>query len=144
MAKNLKKASPAKKSKTHPRSQKPDLLAIFKAVHPLLAQYEPPLHARADYEARYDLWSEKPVSMNGRNYPAIGFAALIIQSSYVGFYFMPIYCSKTVKDKLKPELMACLKGKCCFHLKDCAPNLLSQIKHALKIGFAAYQKQKWV
>lgn len=72
------------------------------------------------------------------------FASLVVQSNYVGFYFMPVYTHPEMKKLIKPELMKLLKGKSCFHLKKTNNELLQQIKDTLKSGFEMYKKNEWV
>lgn len=120
------------------------LKEVFDQVKPLIKKYEPHLAARMDFDSRYELWSEKNVFFAGKQRDEVFFVGLIIQSNYVGFYYMPIYCDPTLKNKLKPELLKLLKGKSCFHLKTVDKVLMSQIKDALKIGFDFYKKQGWV
>lgn len=122
-----------------------DLLAIFEAVKKEVKPYEKgTIKARVDIEGKYDLWSEKPVEAFGRKYPAMAFAAVILQSTYVGFYFMPVYGSEKVKETFTPELLKTLKGKACFHIKTTDKELMKDIRQALKTGYEAYKKQGWV
>lgn len=122
-----------------------ELLAIFEAVKKEVKPYEKgTIKARIDIEGKYDLWSEKPVEAFGRKYPAMAFAAVILQSTYVGFYFMPVYGSEKVKETFTPELLKTLKGKACFHIKTTDKALMKDIKQALKTGYEAYKKQGWV
>lgn len=122
-----------------------ELLAIFEAVKKEVKPYEKgTVKARIDIQGKYDLWSEKPVEAFGRKYPAMAFASVILQSGYVGFYFMPVYGSETVKATIAPELLKTLKGKACFHIKTTDKELMKQIKQALKTGYDAYKKQGWV
>lgn len=118
--------------------------AIFKKLRSLLKAYAPPLVARSDFESRYDLWSEKEIVIAGRKRRGVFFAGLIIQSSYVGFYYMPIYAEKSLKRWFKPELLAALKGKSCFHIDRKDPELFVQVKESLKKGFVLYKKNGWV
>ncbi len=122
-----------------------ELLAIFETVKKEVKPYEKgTVKARIDIQGKYDLWSEKPVEAFGRKYPAMAFASVILQSGYVGFYFMPVYGSETVKETIAPELLKTLKGKACFHIKTTDKELMKQIKQALKSGYDAYKKQGWV
>lgn len=122
-----------------------ELLAIFEAVKKEVKPYEKgTVKARIDIQGKYDLWSEKPVEAFGRKYPAMAFASVILQSGYVGFYFMPVYGSDKVKETIPPELLKTLKGKACFHIKTTDKDLMKQIKQALKSGYDAYKKQGWV
>jgi len=122
-----------------------ELLAIFEAVKKEVKPYEKgTVKARIDIQGKYDLWSEKPVEAFGRKYPAMAFASVILQSGYVGFYFMPVYGSDKVKETIPAELLKTLKGKACFHIKTTDKELMKQIKQALKTGYDAYKKQGWV
>ena len=117
---------------------------IFDQIKILMKKYEPPFNARSDFESRYELWSEKEIEIAGRKRKEVYFGGLIIQSTYVGFYFMPIYTETSLKEVFGAELLATLKGKSCFHIKRLDKKLLSQIKKALQIGFKLYKKRGWV
>ena len=117
---------------------------IFDQIKILLKKYQPPFNARSDFESRYELWSEKDIEIAGRKRKEVYFAGLIIQSNYVGFYFMPVYADTTLKDVFEPELLSTLKGKSCFHIKKLDKKLLLQIKRALAVGFKLYKKRDWV
>lgn len=117
---------------------------IFDQVKTLIKKYEPPFIARSDFDSRYELWSEKDVEIAGRKRKEVYFAGLIIQSNYVGFYYMPVYAETTLKDVFGFELLATLKGKSCFHIKKLDEKLLSQIKKSLAAGFKLYKKRGWV
>ena len=121
-----------------------DLQAIFGALKPLLQAYQPPLVPKTDTERYFDLWSLKPVVIEGRKRKEVFFAGLIIQKDYVGFYFMPIYAETDLKTVFKPELLRLLKGKSCFHIKKLDEELLRQIEAALKVGYEMYQQRDWV
>lgn len=117
---------------------------IFDQIKKLIKKYEPLFTARSDFGSRYELWSEKDIEIAGRKRKEIYFTGLIIQSSYVGFYFMPIYADTSLKDVFEPELLSTLKGKSCFHIKKLDKKLLSQIKKSLEIGYKLYKKRGWV
>ena len=122
-----------------------ELLAIFEAVKKEVNPYEKgTIKARIDIQGKYDLWSEKPVEAFGRKYPAMAFAAVILQSTYVGFYFMPVYGSEKVKETFTPQLLKTLKGKACFHIKTTDKELMKDIRQALKTGYEAYKTNGWV
>jgi hypothetical protein len=121
-----------------------NLKIIFDEIKPLMTVYQPPLVATSNYESRLELYTDKPVVIEGRKKPIIAFAGLIIQSGYVGFYFMPVYSLAETKDVFKPELLKLLKGKACFHIKKTSPELLEQILEVLRIGFEKYQEKGWI
>lgn len=117
---------------------------IFRNLRTILRKYEPPFVARSDYGSRYELWSVKNVTIAGRKRKEVFFASLIIQRSYVGFYYMPIYAAKDLKRVFKKELLATLKGKSCFHIKKLNPVLLKQIAASLRHGLNLYRERGWV
>ena len=121
-----------------------ELKAIFGAIKPLLQAYQPPLVPKTDNERYFNLWSPKPIVIDGRKKKEVFFAGLIIQKDYVGFYFMPIYAETDLKTVFKPEQQLRLKGKSCFHVKKLDEELLRQIEAALRVGFERYQQRGWV
>lgn len=122
-----------------------ELLDIFDELKKLVKPYEKgSVRSRFDMQGKYDLWSEQPVEIAGRKYPDTAFVGLIVQSSYVGFYFMPVYTRAEVKPQLGPELLKTLKGKSCFHIRSTDKTVLKQVKDALKIGYDLYKKSGWI
>jgi len=123
------------------------LLEIFNALKKEVKPYEKgAIRARIDIEGKYDLWSERPgVNVNNKLKGAVSFTTLILQSSYVGFYYMPIYTNcEAVKNRLSPEFMKHLKGKACFHIKSIDDDLLKDVRDAMKVGYEAFKKNGWV
>jgi len=57
---------------------------------------------------------------------------------------MPIYCMDSLREKLSPELLKCLKGKACFHITTPDPQMMAHIKGAMKLGYERYKKLGWV
>lgn len=122
-----------------------ELLEIFEVIKKEVKPYEKgTIKARIDIQGKYDLWSEKPVEVMGRKYPAIFFASAIVQSNYVGFYFMPVYSNEEIKAVFHEDLLKCLKGKSCFHIKTTDKELMKHIKAALKAGYEQYKKNGWI
>ena len=110
----------------------------------LLKKYEGPFRPKFDLDSKYDLWSFKKLVIEGRKRSEVYFAGLIIQSSYVGFYFMPVYGDGSLKEFFGPELLHLLKGKSCFHIRKLDAMLENQIKDALEKGYGLYQQREWV
>jgi len=102
------------------------------------------LVSKFDLDSKYDLWSIKNIEINGKKKKEVYFAGLIIQSNYVGFYYMPIYIDIRLKELFKPDLLSFLKGKSCFHIKKLDVNLEKQIDEALKKGYELYKKRGWI
>lgn len=117
---------------------------IFDEIKHIMQVYSPPLIAKMDDSAHYDLWSIKDLVIDGRKRKEVYLAGLIIQKDYVGFYYMPIYVNTELKTIFAPELLKLLKGKSCFHIKKLDDNLKEQIREALKIGYENYQRNGWI
>jgi hypothetical protein len=121
-----------------------ELVNVFKELKSILKKYEDPLRPKFDLDSKYDLWSFKDVEIAGRKRKEVFFASIIIQSSYVGFYYMPIYVDGSLQDVFKPELLKLLKGKSCFHIRKLDPTLKQQIIEALEIGYNLYKMRGWI
>ena len=121
-----------------------NLDAIFNQIKEELLAYRPPFSSKMDDESHFDLWSVKDLMIEGRKRKEVYFAGLIIQKTYVGFYYMPVYAEPEVKEFFKPELLSRLKGKSCFHIHKLDSILLEQIKEALQTGFQAYKERGWI
>jgi hypothetical protein len=121
-----------------------DLTQIFNTLKPLLQAYVPPMTAQVDDASHFDLWSIKDLVIDGRKRKGVYLAGLIIQKSFVGFYYMPIYVHTELKAVLAPELIKLLKGKSCFHIKKLDEALPGQIHAALEIGYKFYQQNDWI
>jgi len=121
-----------------------NLVNIFRRLKKILKKYEKPLIPKFDLDSKYDLWSIKNIVVDGRKKKEVYFAGLIIQSIYVGFYYMPVYTDVQLKKFFKPDLLRLLKGKTCFHIKKLDENLEKQIDEALQKGYELYEKRGWI
>jgi hypothetical protein len=129
------------------REEVTDLAEIFDRLEACLVRYVPPFAARTGGVAGkrdYQLWSERPVEIDGRKREEVYFAGLIAQKGYVGFYFMPVYTDVDRKRAFAPELLALLKGKSCFHVKRLDASLEGHVEDALARGLALYRERGWV
>jgi hypothetical protein len=120
------------------------LLPLFAELKGLLQPYAKRLTVRKDEPGYFDLWSEKDIVIDGRRRKEVFFCGLIIQKSYVGFYFMPVYAADDLATVFGPELLAALRGKSCFHIKRMTPELSDQIVIALAAGWRLYEDRDWV
>ena len=121
-----------------------ELVKIFNKLKKILKKFENPLKPKLDLDSKYDLWSFIDIEIDGRKRKEIYFAGLIIQSNYVGFYYMPIYTDTSFEKIFKPKLLKLLKGKSCFHIKSLDKQLELQIEDALKKGYSLYKKRGWI
>jgi hypothetical protein len=150
----VKKAAPKKTSKKKELSikyedkskgQPEELVTIWQNIKKLMEPYvKGDMKPLGDKPGQYTLINHKPVEIEGRKRDELWFAAVLVQKGYVGFYFMPVYGNSKLTDVFKPELLKCLKGKACFHIKKDDPQLYGQIKEALKLGYASYKNRGWV
>lgn len=121
-----------------------DLIEIFQRIKRLMKVYEGTLTPKIDQDSRYDLWSVKDLIIAGRKRKEVSFASIIIQSGYVGFYYMPVYTDEELKEIVSPDLMRLRKGKSCFHVKKLDEGLEKDIKEALALGFEHYRELGWI
>ncbi len=124
-----------------------DLNAIFDRLQPLLAEHAPPFVEREggiQGKRDYQLWSERDVVIEGKPRNEVYFAGLIVQKSFVGFYYMPVYAEPERKKLFAPELLKLLKGKSCFHVKRLDEELVGQMRDALAEGRRLYVSRGWV
>jgi len=123
-----------------------ELLPVFNELRGMLKVYEEKgkLRPKFDLEGKYDLWSFKDVEIAGRRRKEVSFATIIVQSSYVGLYYMPIYTDTELADVFGPELLTTLKGKSCFHIKRLDPVMREQVEEALLRGYELYERRGWV
>ena|ERR1017187_6587521 len=124
----------------------PQLVLIFEEIKKLLLPYVlGPIRLHGGDKGKIILVSEKEIEVQGRIRNEVWFASALIQKGYVGFYFMPIYAqTEKIKKVMKPELLKCLKGKNCFHIKNADGVILGQIREALKVGYDCYKQKGWV
>jgi len=120
------------------------LQEIQDKLRAILSKYCPPLTAKVDTPGRYELYSIKDVVIDGRKRSEVYFAGAIIQKSFVGFYFMPMYSSPGFIEGLSPELKRCIKGKACLNIKKAEENLFKEIEKMTRDGFKIYRRNKWI
>lgn len=146
-----KKAAPEKKKKeikikySDKSAGQPELVPIFDNIKKMLLTYQKgSLELVGGYGGMMCLVSQKPAVIHGRQRDEVWFAGILVQKGYVGFYYMPVYANPDMKKVFKPELLKCLKGKSCFHIKKNDPVIMGQIKESLKIGYEMYKERGWL
>jgi hypothetical protein len=124
----------------------PELVLIFEEIKKLLLPYvKGNIKLHGGDKGKIILVSEKKIEVAGKERNEIWFASALVQKGYVGFYYMPIYTnSEQIKKIIQPQLLKCLNGKACFHIKKADEIILAQIKEALKIGYDCYKENGWV
>ena len=125
----------------------PSLDAVFDELKAILSAHAAGLAERSGgvkNKRDYQLYSEKPVVVEGRKRDEMYFAGLIQQKGSIGFYFFPVYSCEDVKAKLSPELLKHLDGKACFHFNQLTLELKKDVREALKVGLKAYRERKWI
>lgn len=122
-----------------------ELVEIYDTLKPLLKAYEKKWFvSKIDLDSKYDLRSIKDVFAFGKQRKEVYLAGLIIQSNYVGFYFMPITIDPQYMKMIGKELLATLKWKSCFHIKKLDATIIKQIKDALAEGYKLYKERGWI
>jgi len=123
----------------------PELVPIFNELVKIMEPFaKGSLEKVGGDNGQAGLISHKAVTVNGKKSDEVYLAGSLIQKGYVGFYFMPVYTVPEFKSQLQPELLKCLKGKSCFHIKKMDEQLFSQVKDALKKGYDLYKKKGWI
>ncbi len=122
----------------------PELLPLFEELKKLLAPYASSFTVKEPEPGRYELWSTANTAPPGKPFYNPYFVGLIIQKSYVGLYYMPIYTDPDISSQIGSALMALLKGKSCFYVKSLSPELREQICDALETGLELYKSKGWV
>ena len=120
-----------------------DKETIFAKIKSILEKYSNEMQVTVNSSERYDLETTKEVIIDNRIFPRISFANVMIHKGFVGFYLMPIYMNDASKI-VEPELLKCLKGKTCFHIKKYDEQLFKQIDSALTKGLKAYKDRGWI
>ena len=133
------------KPKKRPQPESGDeRLKIFHKLKNILLDYVPPMLVVADDAGKFELVTNKEITVRGAIRKNLCFASLIVQSSYVGLYLMHVYARPENIKQLGPELRKALKGKSCFHIPKLDENLCAQIRSALDHGLICYQKMGFI
>ena len=123
----------------------PGLVPIFEEIKKMLTPYDKgTMKLLGGTGGKVILISTKPVEIFGRKREELWFASALVQKGYVGFYYMPVYGDNEVRKMIKPELLNCLKGKACFHIKKYDKEIFSQVSDALKAGYDCWHKRGWI
>ncbi len=143
------KISSKKQSKTIKYSDKstdqPELVPIFNEIRKmLLGCVKGTIKIQEDSAGQIHLYSKKQIEVSGKKRDEIYFASAMVQKGYVGFYLMPVYSDVFLVKEIAPELLKCLKGKSCFHIKKLDETLKGQIQNALEAGYSCFEKKGWV
>ncbi|HVX52253.1 MAG TPA: hypothetical protein VHB48_18985 [Chitinophagaceae bacterium] len=123
----------------------PGLIPVFNRLRQILLTFvKGSLFVMSDKPGQFHLHSNKNITINGKKHNEVYFAGLLVQKGYVGFYFMPVYSDAFLQKEIAPELLKCLKGKSCFHIKKADTALEAQIAAALQAGYNCYVKKGWI
>lgn len=120
------------------------LVNVFNHLKTLLQVYEPELRVIKDLEGRYELEFDKSYTVRSERTGKITtkqgmyFAGIIIQSNYVGLYFMPIYGYPDEFADLPKWLKRTLKGKSCFHFTSWQDAYTTDVAKMLKEGYRLF------
>jgi hypothetical protein len=122
----------------------PELVQVFASLRKLISKYEKGNYrVKDDLPGNYSLFYDKEAHIKERIYPDLPFAAILVQTGYVGFYFFCVYTNPELRKELSPDLLKHLKGKTCFHIKKADDALIGHIDDALKKGYRIYASNGW-
>jgi len=116
---------------------------IFEEMKAILKPYAKLFNEQKNTKTHYGLTLNKEVEVSGRQLKDVAFIDVIIQKTYVGLYFMPIYAEPELKKIIPERLKPCLKGKSCFHLKSWNDSLKSDLEVLFQLGLKSYQEKQW-
>jgi len=146
----ISKKAAAQKSETGIKYEdksagQPELVPIFEELKKLMLPYaKGSIKLRGGTGGQMALVSDTPVEINGKKRDEWWFGAILIQKGYVGLYFMPVHQVSERKEVFKPELLKCLKGKSCFHIKNYDTEIFKQVEEALAKGYRKHKERGWV
>lgn len=129
-----------RRKKVTPSSQ--DIL-MFDQLKTLLLPYKDLLDIKVNTADHYELWTNegyRTTSLHPVNKRGIQFAAIMIYTGHITFYFQPLYIDSSLKEALGESLKPFFRGKSCFHLKEVTDQITHDIKELLKKGWQSYQK----
>jgi hypothetical protein len=144
-AKKKEKQTPLRESKYSDKSAgQPQLVEIFDSIKAIMKPYEKgTLKAFGEKNGMYNLVSFKPVEIEGRKRSELYFVSIMVQKGYVGFHYLPVYMNPHPEKLVQPELLKCLKGKACFHIRKNDDVIMKQIEQALETGYNFYKERGW-
>ncbi|MBX2962017.1 MAG: hypothetical protein KF687_05860 [Cyclobacteriaceae bacterium] len=113
----------------------------------LLEPVKSSFEEKANSPHHYELWTNhvfRSKSQLARYRKGCMFAAVMIFSRYVSFYFYPLYLNKELKDNLNTNLKPFLAGESCFHFKSPETIPLTELSKLIEDGFSFYKDQQWI
>ncbi|WP_413288071.1 hypothetical protein [Bdellovibrio sp. HCB337] len=117
-------------------------LALKKKIKPYQKKMKVLLDKPHRYElcstADYEVTSERTGKTTKKKDPY--FVGLILQRTYVGFYFMAPYIEKGFMDDFSEAMQKRLKGKSCFYFKS-TEEVGPEVDRLLKKGYAVFKKR---
>jgi hypothetical protein len=113
-----------------------EFLAVFSALHAILAKHEPLMRVVSDKPGTYHLdagYSEKWKR-------DVFFGGIRQNKRHVSFYLMPVYMHPELLKKVSPELKKRMQGKSCFNFSSVEPALFKELTALTKQGLERFKK----
>lgn len=124
---------------------KTDLIEIFQTIRAVMQPYTAQgFNNRINSDDAYDLWSEKNVTVEGKERTEVCFASLEVREGAVVLYFMPVDTAEGRKAIFDPALLDLWKEDSGFEIRKLDDELLKNIENALAGGFRTYKEKDWV
>lgn len=121
-----------------------DKIEVYKKLKELIIENTIEFNDHRSLSNRYEVWNKIDIEILGKKRSEIYFVGIIVQSNYVGFYFMPIYVQTELSNVFSANLLKHLKGKSCFHIDYLDEELILDITKALEIGKKLYIERNWI
>lgn len=115
----------------------------FEQLKTLLLPYKNLLEVKVNTDDRYELWTNEGYRTNSltpTNKRGIQFAAIMIYTDHITFYFQPLYLDNVLMETLPESLKPLFRGKSCFHLKEVTDQISYDLQELLKKGWQSYQR----
>ena len=116
-----------------------DLEEIRKFLIGLIAR-KAVLKVTADTPAKFEMHGTIPAMQGKKKVDGIYFSSVVPKPKDVRFYFFPLYDHPEIKDGLSDELLKCLKGKTCFHIKSITEDIERDLPLLVSRGIDAFQQ----
>ncbi|MFT6866395.1 MAG: hypothetical protein ACJA08_001226 [Cyclobacteriaceae bacterium] len=105
----------------------------------MFRQHVPPLQIRKDSPSVFEAAGTIEAMQGKQKVDGFYFGSVVPKPKDIRLCFFPIYTHHEQFESISAELLKCLKGKSCFHIKLLSPDLTAEIKNMIDHGLAIYQ-----
>ena len=119
---------------------------IFNKIKMCLGNFVPPLVvATNSVDGSYEVIGNHPVpyGYDKKMVPGMFFASIVHRKDSVAFHYFPIYMNPGLLE-IAPTLNKFLKGKTCYHFKEEAQVIETELNLLLEEGIKAWKKFEYI